>query len=42
MVLFVPKKGQPQKTVGAYPKESYQEMIENILLGKPAATKVEN
>ena len=36
MVLFVPMKGQPQKTVGAYPKEQYQEMIENILLGKPA------
>jgi thioredoxin-like negative regulator of GroEL len=41
MVLFVPKKGQPQKTVGAYPKENYQEMIENILLGKQAATKGE-
>ncbi|MCL2040734.1 MAG: thioredoxin domain-containing protein [Bacteroidales bacterium] len=37
MVLFVPMKGQPQKTVGAYPKEQYQQMIETILLGKPAA-----
>ena len=35
MVLLVPKKGQPQKTIGAYPKEGYIEMIENVLLGKP-------
>ena len=32
MVLIVPMKGQPQKTVGAYPKEQYQEMVEQILL----------
>ena len=37
MVLFVPMKGQPQKTVGAYPKEKYQELIDTVLLGKPAA-----
>jgi len=36
MVMFVPKKGQPQKLIGAYPKESYVEMIESVLLGKPA------
>ena len=41
MVLLVPKKGQPQKTIGAYPKESYIEMIESVLLGK-SAKKVEN
>ena len=34
MVLFVPMKGQPQKTVGAYPKEQYEEMIQKILLEK--------
>ena len=39
MVLFISMKGQPQKTVGAYPKEQYQEMIETILLGKPASTQ---
>jgi thioredoxin len=36
MVLFVPMKSQPQKTVGAYPKENYQQMIDEILLKKPA------
>jgi thioredoxin len=40
MVLFIPMKGQPQKTVGAYPKEQYQQMIESVLLGKqPAQTE---
>ena len=42
MVLFVTKKGQPQPTVGAYPKEEYQKMIETILLGKQQAADVEN
>ena len=41
MVLLVPMKGQPQKTVGAYPKDQYQQMIETTLLEKPAA-KIEN
>jgi thioredoxin len=36
LVLFVPKKGQPTQLLGAYPKEAYQEMIESVLLGKPA------
>jgi len=39
MVLFVPMKGQPQKTVGAYPKEQYQQMIESILLEKKSEKK---
>jgi len=39
MVLLVPMKGQPQKTVGAYPKEQYQQMIETTLLGRPAAAQ---
>jgi hypothetical protein len=28
--------------VGAYPKEKYQEMIETILLGKPAPAQKAN
>ena len=39
MVLLVPMKGQPQKTVGAYPKEQYQQMIETTLLGRPAVAQ---
>ena len=39
MVLLVPMKGQPQKTVGAYPKEQYQQMIETALLGRVAPSQ---
>jgi thioredoxin 1 len=31
-VMFIPKSGKPQMSVGAMQKPSYQEMIQNILL----------
>lgn len=33
-ILFVPLKGQPQMTTGAYPKEDYVKMIEEIIAVK--------
>lgn len=32
-LLFIPKEGQPQMAMGALPKESLKEVIENVLLG---------
>lgn len=31
-LLFIPKEGQPQMAMGALPKESLKEVIENVLL----------
>jgi len=31
-ILFIPKNGQPQMSMGAIPKESFVELINNILL----------
>ncbi len=33
-VMFVPKSGKPQMTVGALPKESFKKIIEELLLVK--------
>jgi thioredoxin 1 len=33
-MLFVPKDGQPQMAQGALPKESFKEVIEDVLLGQ--------
>jgi len=33
-VLFCPKNGKPQMTMGALPKESFKQAIEEILLSK--------
>ncbi len=33
-MLFVPKKGEPQMSTGALPKESYVEIIDKMLSGK--------
>jgi len=33
-LLFVPKDGQPQMAQGALPKESFKEVIEDLLLGQ--------
>lgn len=33
-ILFVPQAGQPQMTSGAYPKEEYIKMIDQIIYGK--------
>jgi len=30
-ILFIPKEGKPQMAAGALPKESFEDMIENIL-----------
>jgi thioredoxin 1 len=30
-VLFIPQSGQPQMTVGAYPKDQYQKLINDVL-----------
>jgi thioredoxin len=40
-VIFVPMKGQPTATKGAYPKEEYVKLIDKILLNKtmPSATQ---
>lgn len=32
-LLFIPKEGQPQMSMGALPKENLKEVIENVLLG---------
>jgi len=34
MVIFIPMKGQAQATRGALPKEQYDQLIQQILLGK--------
>lgn len=31
-LLFIPKEGQPQMSMGALPKENLKEVIENVLL----------
>jgi len=36
-ILFVPMEGQPQMAMGALPKASFKEAIENVLLGKAKA-----
>jgi thioredoxin len=36
MVIFIPMKGQPASTVGALPKEQYEQLVNEILLNKPA------
>ena len=36
-LLFVPMEGQPQMAMGALPKASFKEAIENVLLGKAKA-----
>jgi thioredoxin-like negative regulator of GroEL len=33
-ILFIPKEGEPQMMVGALPKASMKQAIEEILLGK--------
>lgn len=33
-LLFVPMEGQPQMAMGALPKASFKEAIDNVLLGK--------
>lgn len=33
-ILFCPKDGQPQMAQGALPKETFKEVIEDVLLGK--------
>ena len=35
-LLFVPAQGTPQMAQGALPKEVLQQLIDTILLGKPA------
>lgn len=32
-LLFIPKEGQPQMAMGALPKDSLKETIDNVLLG---------
>ncbi len=36
-ILFVPMEGQPQMAMGALPKASFKEAIDNVLLGKKEA-----
>ncbi len=38
-MLFCPMQGKPQMSSGALPKESYEQVIEEFLLGKKKATK---
>lgn len=33
-LLFIPKEGKPQMAMGALPKESFVQAIDNVLLGK--------
>jgi thioredoxin 1 len=33
-ILFCPKEGQPQMSMGALPKDSFKQAIEEILIGK--------
>jgi len=33
-ILFCPQEGQPQMAMGALPKNSFKEAIENVLLGQ--------
>jgi thioredoxin-like negative regulator of GroEL len=35
-VLFIPKEGKPQMSVGALPKPTFVQAIEEVLLGKKA------
>lgn len=38
-MLFCPMQGKPQMSSGALPKESYEQVIEEFLLGKKKSTK---
>ena len=38
-ILFVPKDGQPQMSQGALPKESFKEVIEDVLLSAKTEAK---
>ena len=38
-VMFVPKSGKPQMTVGAQQKSAYKDMIQNILMIKNEVVK---
>jgi thioredoxin-like negative regulator of GroEL len=35
-ILFCPKEGQPQMSMGALPKDSFKQAIEEVLLGVKA------
>ncbi len=35
-ILFIPREGQPQMSMGAMPKQSFEQIIKDVLLKKPA------
>ena len=41
-ILFCPKDGQPQMAQGALPKETFKEVIEDVLLGKKQEAQKKN
>ena len=41
-LLFIPLKGQPQMAQGALPKDVLKQIIDTVLLGKPAQQPTEN
>jgi thioredoxin len=38
-LLFCPKEGQPQMAMGALPKDTFRQVIEEVLLEKPVEKK---